>query len=158
MAGDLPPSSSVTGVKLRPAASATRRPTSATARTWRERRAPARYALGFSGAGPWGFLKAFLGQRLGFCGLSGKRALADRFGALNPHFGRHKILKSRLLALSKAGSRWYIALAPNGGSPGLPSQEASGQVRSAPSGAGQVRSGTGFDKACNGLSRGGAAR
>src|SRR5579863_7304704 len=41
--------------------------------------------------------------------------------------GRHKILKSRLPALSKAASRWYIPLAPGAAWLGLPSQEASGR-------------------------------
>ena len=73
-------------------------------------------------------------------------------------FGRHKILKSRLAALSKAGLRWYIPLAPQGIRQGLPSQEASGRTSRAPR-VGQRRFGTRFfDKARNGLSRGGAAR
>jgi hypothetical protein len=44
------------------------------------------------------------------------RALSqDRFSTKKPDsadFCRHKILKSRLAALSKAGQRWYIPLAP----------------------------------------------
>jgi hypothetical protein len=86
----------------------------------------------------------FLVPRLGFCRVSGKGAAAGRFGAPNAHFGRHKMIKSRLMALSKAGSRWYIPLAPKGVRPGLPSQEASGRDRSAPSGVGQIRFGIGF--------------
>jgi hypothetical protein len=67
-----------------------------------------------------------------------------RVEASNAPPDRHKILKSRLLPLSKAGWRWYIPLAPNGIRQGLPSQEASGQVQSAPSGVDQIRFGTGF--------------
>jgi hypothetical protein len=74
-------------------------------------------------------------------------------------FDRHKILKSRLMALSKAGSRWYIPSAAKGICQGLPSQEASGRDRSARSRVGQIRFGIRlFGKARNGLSRGGAAR
>jgi hypothetical protein len=57
---------------------------------------------------------AFVVQRLGFCGLSGKSALSDGFARRNARFGRHKILKSRLTALPKAALRWYIPPAPKG--------------------------------------------
>ena len=43
---------------------------------------------------------------------------AGRLGAANAHFGRHKMIKSRVMGLSKAGSRWYIPLAPKGVRPG----------------------------------------
>src|SRR5882724_2757631 len=52
-----------------------------------------------------------LGLRLCFCATSGKSGLTSRFGGENVRFDRHKILKTRLLPLSKAVLRWYIRLA-----------------------------------------------
>jgi hypothetical protein len=43
-------------------------------------------------------------------------------------FGRDKIRKCRPMALSKAALHWYIPLAPDGVSQGMPSQEASGRI------------------------------
>src|ERR1700720_4765843 len=48
------------------------------------------------------------------------------------HFDRHKILKSRFMALSKAGSRWYIPLATRGH---LPRVAFSGSLRTGSIGA-----------------------
>src|SRR6267142_694930 len=98
--------------------------------------------------------RAFLVPRLGFCGLSGKSAPTGQFGALNAGFGRHKILKSRLLALSKAGPRWYIPLAPNGVRPGCLLRKPPDRFDRRPRALAKFVSASVFDKACNGLSRG----
>ena len=124
-----------------------RRLSTATGRTGGERRHPGRFGPGFSVAGPWRSPRRFL--RTAPCGsclvcpgsLAGKLGLYARSGksaqsreGFAPKssdlgdFSRHKILKSRLAALSKAGLRWYIPLAPQGIRQGLPSQEASGRT------------------------------
>jgi hypothetical protein len=64
-----------------------------------------------------GVLPVFLGFRagkLGFRGTSGKGVVAGRLSHEKRDlagFGRHKILKSRVMALSKADAHWYIPLA-----------------------------------------------
>ena len=124
-----------------------------------ERHHPGRAAPGFSLADPSRFpLGIFLSPRLGFCTSSGKSGLVVRHGTPAPRF--RAVIKS-----GKDGPRAFPKRAcvgtyrPHPGAlPGLPSQEASGRDRSAPPGVGQLRSGIGFSKARNGLSRGGAAR
>ena len=70
--------------------------------------------------------------------------LAGRFDGLNPRFGRHKILKSRPLGLSKAGLRWYIPLAPNGVRPGCLLRKPPDRFDRRPQALDQIRSGIGF--------------
>ena len=65
-------------------------------------------------------------QSWAFATFLARAASAGRSGATNARFDRHKKLKRSPSGLSKAGSRWYIPLAPNGVSQGQPSQEASG--------------------------------
>jgi hypothetical protein len=55
-----------------------------------------------------------LGLRLSFRATSGKSALDRVISGQMARFDRHKILKSRIQALSKARQRWYIRLAPKG--------------------------------------------
>jgi hypothetical protein len=43
--------------------------------------------------------------RLGFCGVSGNSAERTGLVAPNARLDRHKMIKSRVMALSKAGSR-----------------------------------------------------
>jgi hypothetical protein len=56
--------------------------------------------------------------RLGFHRVSGNRAEWAGLVAPNARLDRHKLIKSRVMGLSKAGSRWYIPLAPKGVCPG----------------------------------------
>src|ERR1700761_7302325 len=62
----------------------------------------------------------FFGPKLGFCGTSGKSALAGPIWPGIVLFSRHKNRKRWLVALSKAGPRWYIPLAPKGTARGRP--------------------------------------
>jgi hypothetical protein len=52
-----------------------------------------------------GSLPALDDAKLRFCAGSGKSGSAPQFSGRNRRFPRHKILKSRPFALSKAGSR-----------------------------------------------------
>jgi len=97
------------------------------------------------------------GRRLGFCTHSGKSALVARNRAPGPRSTVIKSGKDVSRAFPKRIGVGTYRSHP-GAWPGLPSQEASGRDRSAPPGVGQLRSGIGFAKARNGLSRGGAAR
>ena len=72
---------------------------------------------------------------------------------------RHKIReKIGRQALSKAGLRWYIPLAPKGICPGCLLRKPPDGIDRRLHGVGQIRFGSVFRKARNGLSRGGAAR
>src|ERR1700686_1756069 len=104
------------------------------------------------------FSQDFLVLRLGFCATSGKSASAARFWHGIARFGRHKMLKSRLMGLSKAVLRWYITLAPRGICPGCLLRKPPDRIDRRPWALASIRFGFGFSKACNGLSRGGAAR
>ena len=82
--------------------------------------------------------------RLGFCATSGKSGPAGRFRAKNAHFHRHKIAEKIASGPFQTGLALVHTARTQGPWPGLPSQEASGPDRSAPSGVGQFRFGTGF--------------
>ena len=75
---------------------------------------------------PWGFSggwsRVFPFEisccKAGFCRVSGNSAERACLVAPNARLDRHKMIKSRVMGLSKAGSRWYIPLAPKGVRPG----------------------------------------
>ena len=71
---------------------------------------------------------------------------------------RHKISKRSLPALSKAARRWYIPLAPKGVRSGCLLRKPPDRIDRRPWAWTEFLSDAIFARACNGLSRGGAAR
>jgi hypothetical protein len=114
---------------------------------------------------PWAFSgwsmdvsQKSLVPKLGFCGVSGNSAERAGLVAPNARFDRHKMIKSRVMALSKTGSRWYIPLAPKGVRPGCLLRKPPDGIDRRLRALAKFVSASVFDKARNGLSRGGAAR